>query len=32
LMPGPQQLGHDRRADVPGRASHENTHGKSSRN
>ena len=28
LMPGLQQLGHDRRADVPGRAGHENTHGK----
>ena len=31
LMPGLQQFGHDGRADVPGRASHENTHGKPSR-
>jgi hypothetical protein len=31
LVSGLQQLGHDRGADVPGRAGYENTHGMSSR-
>ena len=31
LVPGLEQFGHERRTDVPGRASHENTHGKPSR-